>query len=141
MAFWKKKSEDPWDQKPRERKKESRPAEQVMTPPSWAPAPKEAPPPADCPWCGQPMLSGNVYGNAGRSGSASITWIEGADKSFLERIGNHGERYFALGAVNEAWYCEACGKMVLDVDAEMRKTGPNYVWKNGKVVLPEDEDS
>ena len=139
MAFWKK-SEDPWDQKPGDRKKESLPENKEMLPPSWARPPKEAPPPADCPWCGQPMLSGNIYGNAGRSGSARITWIEGADKSFLERIGTSSERSFTLGAVEEAWYCETCGKMVLDVQAEMQKTGPKYVWKTGKVVFPEEDD-
>ena len=140
MAFWKK-SEDPWDKKPEKSKKECMHTdkEPEITPPSWV-RQKTAPPPMDCPWCGQPMLSGNLYGSAGRSGTANVTWREGADKSFLERIGNRSERYFTIGAVAEAWYCETCGKMVLDVEAEMRKTGPNYVWKNGKVVLPEEED-
>ena len=135
MAFWKK-SEDPWDRKP-----EQKPAAPVPAPepPAWAQV-KQPPKPMNCPWCGREMLSGNLYGSTSRSAAQPLTWREGAHKSWLERIGTpEEEQYLALGSYEEAWYCTECRKLVLDVGLALKQQRPNYEWKDGKIVFPEEE--
>ena len=140
MAFWKK-SEDPWDRKPEKRKPASVPPEETQTPPPWVHV-KKPPVPMNCPWCGQLMLAGNLYGSMHRGTVSGMDWREGEHKSFLETLGaSETGRYLSLGSYEEAWYCEACQKMVLDVGLALKRSGPNYVWKDGKVVFPEQEET
>lgn len=135
MAFWKK-SEDPWDRKPKKKPAAPAPAPE---PPAWAQV-KQPPKPMNCPWCGKEMLSGNLYGGTSRGAAQSLTWHEGSHKSWLERIGTpEQEQYLQLGCYEEAWYCMDCQKMVLDVGLALKQQRPNYEWKNGKIVFPEGE--
>lgn len=133
VAFWKK-SEDPWEQRPE--KKKAGPAPQEAQAPPWVHV-KEAPAAMVCPWCGEPMLWGNLF-SSGRS--LGMTWEEGREKSFLESFGvDDRTKRLELGRSEEAWYCTECRRLVLDIDTAMKSAGPNYVWKNGKVVFPEEE--
>ena len=134
MLFWKK-SEDPWDQKPAKKPATPVPAPE---PPAWAQV-KKQPEPMRCPWCGRQMCSGNLY-SGGQRGYGALEWREGARKSFLERLGKaEQERYLQFGCYEEAWYCEDCGKLVMDVDLALQQQRPNYEWKDGKIVFPEDD--
>ena len=139
MAFWKKKGEDPWDIDP-EKKATASASVPVSAPepPDWAQV-KKAPETISCPWCGKGMLSGNLY-SGGQRGYGPLEWREGAHKSWLDRIGTpKQEQYFQLGCYEEAWYCTDCRKMVVDVGLALQQQRPNYEWKDGKIVFPEDE--
>lgn len=140
MAFFKK-SNDPWNVDPEKRKKEREKEERraEAQPPEWYR--KEEPvQPESCPWCGAPMQMGQLYGSASRGTYSGMTWREGAHKSFLESIGNPArERRLNLGYYETAWYCEACQKMTLDVGLALESARPNYEWKDGKIVFPEEE--
>lgn len=136
MPFWKKASEDPWERKPE--KKPTAPAP-ALERPEWART-KEPPAPVCCPWCGAEMCFGNLYSGMQRSAYMGLFWREGAHKSFLESIGKPAQdRYLELGAYEEAWYCEDCKKMTMDIGLALENVRPNYVWKDGKVVFPEEE--
>ena len=87
MPFWKKKCEDPWDRKPEEKK--------PAPIPDWYRS-EEKPEPADCPWCGQPMVAGTLYGRSrAGAGVGSLQWLEGGYRSWLEM-----QTYMALTAEN-----------------------------------------
>ena len=136
MAFWKK-SEDPWDRKPEKQRTAPEPAE-TEAPVLQSEAEISAS--MACPWCGSPMLKGELR-STGR-GLAGMCWNEGPSRSFLESFGATDQPgRLELGISEEAWYCTACRKLVLDVGAALKRGGPNYVWKNGKVVVPDDTDS
>lgn len=135
MAFWKK-GEDPWDRKPEKRKPTTQP-EMPLKPPAWAQQ-KAPPPPMTCPWCGEEMTGGNLYSAEGRS-TGCLCWQEGGYKSWLDRM-KPQEQYLSLGCYEEAWYCAACQKLVLDVDVALKSHGPNYEWKDGKIVFPAEEE-
>ena len=142
MAFWKKKSEDPWDLDPNRPKKSvavPAPAEEPeRTIPPWVHKP-EKPEPIPCPWCGEPMEWGNLYAARGSgSGVGFLQWREGEHKGFLDSLRFTG-RMVNMGWYEEAWYCESCRKLVLDAGIAMERSGPNYVWENGKVKFPEEE--
>jgi len=148
MAFWKK-SDDPWDRKPtstsyttfdetpgKEEKGFWESIRDDVT--EWQEKKKAAAqgeadmPQESCPWCGQPMLWGNLFGSSRGWG---MTWEEGRKKSFLESIGTSGQaKRFDLGHCEEAWYCTECRKLVLDIEAAMKTAGPSVVWVNGKPV-------
>ena len=130
MPFWKK-SEDPWDRKPEKKPAVPAPAPE---PPAWAQVNK-APEPIDCPWCGSPMLGGFLYGG-GRSGS--MQWREGPWQGGLDALRFTG-RKIDLGGSETAWYCTSCRKLTLDIEGMLEKAGPNYEWKDGKIVFPEEE--
>ncbi len=135
MAFWKK-SEDPWDRKP---EKNPAPPAPAPEPPAWAQVKKPLEP-MNCPWCGKEMLSGNLYSGMNRGTYQGLAWHEGAHKSWLEQMGKPAqERYLELGYYEEAWYCTDCKKMVLDVGLALKQQRPNYEWKDGKIVFPEEE--
>lgn len=137
MAFWKK-SEDPWDRKPEKQRTATAPRE--LEPPSPKPEAELPAPMMACPWCGSPMLKGELR-STGR-GLAGMCWNEGPSRSFLESFGATDQPgRLELGISEDAWYCAACRKLVLDVGAALKRGGPNYVWKNGKVVVPDDTDS
>lgn len=136
VAFWKKKSEDPWDLDPNRPKKPVAapvPAgEPERTIPPWVHK-AEQPDSVPCPWCGEPMLSGFLYGN----GRGSMQWREGPWRGGLDALRFTG-RKIDLGGSEEAWYCASCQKLTLDIEGMLEKAGPNYVWKDGKVVFPEE---
>ena len=140
MAFWKK-SEDPWDRKP-EKKPEKKQSSVPESRKGEAPVREQEdgrPAPTACPWCGKPMLAGNLY-CAGRS--LGMYWSERPSRSFLESFGTAEQpRRLELSVSEEACYCTACQKLVLDVGAALKRSGPNYIWKNGRVVLPDDANS
>ena len=144
MAFWKKKSEDPWDLDPTRPKKpvavSASAKEPERTIPPWAHK-AEKPDPIPCPWCGEPMEWGNLYASkGGGSGAGSfLQWREGEHKGFLDSLRFTG-RMVNMGWYEEAWYCETCRKLVLDAGLAMERAGPNYVWKDGKVVFPGEHE-
>ena len=125
MPFWKKKCEDPWDRKPEEKK--------PAPIPDWC-RPEEKPEPADCPWCGQPMVAGTLYGQS-RGG---MQWREGGYQGFLDSLAFTGMK-IDLGFYEDAQYCPACRKMTLNIGRAMEKAGPNYTWENGKPRLGTQE--
>lgn len=146
MAFWKR-PEDPWDVDPQKerlrREKEDR--EPV---PSLIGAIKEwnqerkaeqeareaalaAEPPEKCPWCGVDMERGYLA-----SGRSPITWTPGrlttrsawlgAPKEIRDRklrVDHEGD----FLAHKTAWYCQSCGKMVMDT-SKMPLLNGEYQW-------------
>jgi len=139
MAFWKKKSEDPWDRKPEKKPAASAPVS-APEPPDWARV-KKPPEPMNCPWCGKEMLSGNLYSSQNRGVYEGLSWYEGSHKSWLEMMRNPAqEQFLHLGYYEEAWYCTDCKKMVVDVGQALQQQRPNYEWKNGKIVFPEETE-
>ena len=131
MAFWKK-SEDPWDRKPKKKPAAPVPAPE---PPAWAQV-KQPPEPMNCPWCGKEMLSGFLYGG----GRGSMQWREGPCRGGLDAMRFTG-RKIDLGGSEAAWYCTDCRKVTIDIEGMLEKAGPNYVWKDGKPCPVEEEDS
>lgn len=138
MAFWKKRSEDPWDMDPNRLKKPaavSVPEEEPeRTIPPWVHKAQQ-PDPIPCPWCGEPMLYGFLYGNS----RGSMQWREGPWRGGLDAMRFTG-RKIDLGGSETAWYCTTCRKLTLDIEAMLEKVGPNYVWKDGKIVFPEENE-
>ena len=160
MAFWKK-SDDPWDRKPQQRKQtETTWWENDTTPPETeSEGPKvqslgdsiksffggkkeeEAPGPAEkCPWCGKDMERGYIDG--GRD--SSVMWrnwkvgflrILQPDDGLEMDILDEGE---GLWSYKTVWLCRDCNKMTLDAPAY--RYGPNYTWENGQVKLPDDTE-
>ena len=135
MAFWKKRSEDPWDLAPNRPKKPvaaPAPAEEPeRTIPPWVHKP---PDPIPCPWCGEPMLVGFLYG----SSRGGMQWREGPWRGGLDAMRFTGRKIDLAGS-ETAWYCTSCKKMVMDIEGILEKAGPNYVWENGKVKFPTED--
>lgn len=132
MPFWKK-SEDPWDQKPKKQKPAVRETDMPVRPEEkwknplerlddWnekrlAAAAEAAEakrlPPEKCPWCGKDMEQGFLI-----TGRDSIQWYPGIyktawisrDRTGSLRIDTDGE----FVSYKVAWHCKDCKKMVLD---------------------------
>ena len=156
MAFWKK-SEDPWDIDPEKRRRQQEKA--------WKQAEerdlqgdearqeeesfgeligslfrkKEQTPPQarSCPWCQKEMTLGYIT-----AGNGVALWQDWKPTA-LNIPPKDSERFSIMDEeplINRyctAWYCRDCKKITLDVsDAS---AGPNYVWENGKVKLPEQQ--
>ena len=138
MAFWKK-SEDPWDRKPKKQSPvgfcgDEIPQKQKENPiPDWYRT-EEIPAPVACPWCGKPMLYGVLYG----SGRA-MQWREGPYRGGLDAMRFNGWK-IDLGGSEAAWYCTDCRKVTIDIEGMLEKAGPNYVWKDGKPCPVEEEE-
>jgi len=131
MPFWKKKSEDPWDRADVKQK--------LVQIPDWYHREEDTSPqePLDggpCPWCGQPMVAGTLYGQS-RGG---MQWREGGYQGFLDSLAFTGMK-IDLGFYEDAQYCPACRKMTLNIGRAMEKAGPNYTWENGKPCLRTEE--
>ena len=149
MAFWKK-SDDPWDRKPTKptytafeeepKEKEKGLLEEMRTEiRDWqekkkAAAEAEANMPAEiCSWCGKEMDKGYL------SAGSVVSWTPTkpgvlfgntfADESIV--VTDEG----SMVSYKLCWYCRDCNKMTMTVYPPK----PNYVWENGKVVLPEEE--
>lgn len=116
MAFWKKRSDDPWDREPGE----------WSAPPVWQDAPEpeltetksaereDAPEkPRLCPWCGELLTKGYLY-----TGDGEIWWREGIATRFSTLAA--GERmvtsrgFFGGYRYKDAWHCARCHKMTFD---------------------------
>lgn len=143
MAFWKKQSEDPWDMDPNRKNQptptpaQTEPTERTIPP--WVHI-EEPPAPISCPWCGENMVWGNLFaGSGGSRTSGWLQWREGAHQGFLDSLRFTG-RKVDLGAYEEAWYCMECRKLVMDVGLALKRSGPNYVWENGKVKFLEESE-
>ena len=68
-------------------------------PPAWAQVNK-APEPIDCPWCGEPMLGGFLYGG-GRSGS--MQWREGPWQGGMDALRFTGRKIDLGGSETGGW--------------------------------------
>jgi hypothetical protein len=132
MPFWKK-SEDPWDQKPKKQKPviteldtPAQPEEKWKNPldklDDWMEkreaAAKEAAeakrlPPEKCPWCGQEMEQGFLL-----TGRDPINWYPGVYKTaWFSRDKTGSLRIDADGdfiTYKVAWRCPSCKKIVFD---------------------------
>jgi len=132
MPFRRKKSEDPWDRADAKQK--------PVQVPDWYHREENAvpqEPPDDggpCPWCGQRMAAGTLYGQS-RGG---MQWREGGYQGFLDSLAFTGMK-IDLGFYEDAQYCPACRKMTLNIGRAMEKAGPNYTWENGKPCLRTEE--
>ena len=153
MAFWKK-SDDPWDRKPAKptytafeeepKKQEKGFFESIREDVTdWQEKKKtaaeaEANMPAEiCPWCGKEMDKGYLSAQGG--GSACWTPTKpGAffGTTFAEESVLITDEGGSIASYKLCWYCRDCNKMTMTVYPPK----PNYVWENGKVVLPEEEN-
>ena len=80
-----------------------------------------------CPCCGGSMIEGTLCG----TGRGFMQWREGPYQGGLEALRFTG-RKLDLERREPAWYCGACGCILLQTNRPLEKAGPNYVWKNGK---------
>ena len=133
--FFRKKSEDPWDIDPNKRKvTPAAPQEEVKAAEELPEETTEEAP--ACPWCGKEMIRGYL-----RSGKGGI-FLRDDEPYWTGALGDMGglpiarEGGMLAGLYASCWQCKSCRKLVADIPGERR---PNYVWKNGKVVLPEEE--
>ena len=136
MAFWKR-SDDPWDRKPGQRPsetvwRETGHAEEKEVPlveksvENVENSPKTG---EICPWCGEMMLSGHIYG--GRDGTL---WREGARQRLLDSLfAQQSPRQLNVRGDKPSWYCEKCEKLVISASgleipvAEQRTSFHEYV--------------
>ena len=126
MAFWKK-SEDPWDIAPDQRRTTSEPAEKApglldtlrgdwdaMQAEWQEKREKLRLPPEKCPWCGEDMEQGFLMGGRGvfwYRGIPNIkTSLFGAPNEDTIRVDTEG----FLNTYHTAWYCSVCKKMTVD---------------------------
>ena len=126
MPFWKK-SEDPWDIDPNQRRTVPEPEEKgpglldslredwdAMQAARQERQEKLRLPPEKCPWCGKDMEQGFLMGGRG------IVWYRGipAGKALWIRPGNEDiirvdtEGFWTT--YHTAWYCPDCKKMTID---------------------------
>lgn len=125
MSFWRK-SEDPWDQKPRKPEESSGPKGELLDSlRTWnedrktkAKEKEDAKrlPPQPCPWCKQEMEQGFLTG-----GRDAVQWHPGVHKFDFFR-GLNGDAFSILdeggaftGCYKTAWLCRECGKLVLSI--------------------------
>jgi hypothetical protein len=132
--FFRKKSEDPWDIDPNKKKAApAAPQEEVKAAEELPEETTEEAP--ACPWCGKAMIRGYL-----RSGNGGVfLWDD--EPGWSAALGDMGlpiarDGGMLAGLYAPCWQCKPCRKLVADIPGERR---PNYVWKNGKVVLPEEE--
>ena len=125
MAFWKKKSEDPWDRDPSERPAvtfyEPEPEAEAEEPEKkgffaelfGAEEPEEAPAPVPCPYCGAEMELGYLI-----CGRGSIHWTKVKPDGFFGNLFAETVPVSDEGLFNEyktSHFCAACRKLVVDV--------------------------
>lgn len=145
MPFWKK-SEDPWDIDPEKRKRE--PVSVFEAEPEAQQEPegffteiaemfkkKEEPAeePPVCPWCGKLMERAYIVGGRDR-----LRLSDQKPTAFLGSLGHdiiefNDEGFLATH--KSCWQCRDCRKVVADILEPA--AGPNYVWEEGKVKLPD----
>lgn len=126
MAFWKK-SEDPWDIDPNQRRTAPEPEEiepglldslredwDAMQAARQEKREKLRLPPEKCPWCGEDMEQGFLMGGRGVAWHRGIPtgkarWLSPGGGNIM-RVDTEGDilRY------HTAWYCPDCKKMTID---------------------------
>ena len=142
MAFWKKKSEDPWDMDPNKKRNRAvyhereieLPSEPVPQPvsrtrkqedeglamPESAAEPEVQEEPEigpECPWCGQPMTRAYLLG-----GQNLLCFTEQRPRVFWGSLG-HEKTYLGddvgfwsgSGSYQSCWQCKPCYKLVIDI--------------------------
>ena len=147
MAFWKKKSEDPWDMDPNRRREPATFYERDPEPQSEPVADaermkgteaaaeqnqtEEAP---VCPWCGKNMVRAYLLG-----GRDMLRLADQRPHAFWGSLG-HEKTYlgdntdFLGGNYQSCWQCKPCYKLVIDVP---RPTASNGGWESGTDSVPE----
>ena len=121
MAFWKKKSDDPWDCVPEKRRETEETLAQEVTAQELTAEElrirsiiegqqKEETAAEICPRCGKEMLMGYLYG-----GRDAVRWKEGERKSsFVSLFDEEVSRQMVIRESLPSWYCENCKKLTLD---------------------------
>lgn len=126
MSFWKK-SEDPWDIDPNERRPVAEPEEKgpglldslrgdwdAMQAARQEKREKLRLPPEKCPWCGKDMEQGFLMGGRG------VFWYRGTPNIRKSLFGAPNEDTIRvdtegfLNTYHTAWYCPDCKKMTVD---------------------------
>ena len=153
MAFWKK-SEDPWDIDPNQRRTASEPAEKepglldtlrgdwdAMRAEWQEKREKLRLPPEKCPWCGEDMEQGFLMGGRGvfwYRGTPNIkTSLFGAPNEDTIRVDTEG----FLNTYHTAWYCPACKKMTIDAsDLQTEAEKNQMAFPTGAENMTEQSD-
>ena len=166
MAFWKKKSEDPWDMDPNQKRKpvlyyereselQAGPMPQAVSrtrdqegeglampesaaEPEVQEEPEDAP---DCPWCGGKMVRAYLLG-----GQDMIRFADQKPHSFWGSLGHektylHDDASFLSGNYKSCWQCKPCFKLVIDIpkpDALDSMSGT--IWDENPAV-PQEADT
>ena len=145
MPFWKK-SEDPWDRPPTQRREEMPDQEKESlqeTVQTWAKEfrecfaspPEEAPEPQVCPWCGGTMQGGYlisgqwIYWQTQKPRALSLRG-HAADALIINTEGGLSASY------KTAWHCPDCRKLVLDVTPP-----PRPQWEEQAEETPGSEET
>ncbi|MBE6995430.1 MAG: hypothetical protein E7429_01665 [Ruminococcaceae bacterium] len=148
MAFWKK-SEDPWDIDPEKKRRKAPPVFEDFSEPEEKEetkrfladlfkkdeTPAEEEPPVPCPYCGKTMKK--VYLKGGRDRVYLSEVKPGFMSAFDEAWLISDEGGLLTTAYRTCHMCEDCRKLVVDIP---ETAGPNYVWKDGQPVLPEEQE-
>ena len=159
MAFWKKRSEDPWDMDPNrkrepvmfyERDPEPQPVQTItgnrdegLAVPEQAleqtteqeQPPEDAP---DCPWCGQSMFRAYLLG-----GRDMLCFTDQRPHGFWGSLG-HEKTYlgddtgFSGGNYQSCWQCKPCRKLVIDVPEPLPED--SFARWDGNPVAPPDPE-
>lgn len=126
MAFWKK-SEDPWDIDPDQRRTAPEPEEiepglldslredwDAMQAARQEKREKLRLPPEKCPWCGEDMEQGFLMGGRGVAWHRGIPtgkarWLSPGGGNIM-RVDTEGD----ILRFHTAWYCPDCKKMTID---------------------------
>ena len=128
MAFWKK-SEDPWDMKPKpvgtvspaDPDGDKEPESLLDSVRDWAEKKRSAEknqltlPPEKCPWCGREMEQGFLSGGRG------VYWTRGVPDTRTKWLGAGAENQMrvdeegALFTYRTTWLCPNCRKLVADL--------------------------
>ena len=133
MAFWKKKSDDPWDRDPNER-----PAATFYEPEPEAESeelekkgflsglfggeePEEEPAPVPCPYCGAEMELGYLICGRGLIQWSKVTPGEIFGNFFAEAITISDEGW--LNSYKTSHFCAVCRKLVVDVPEQAEEWG------------------
>ena len=153
MAFWKK-SEDPWDIVPNQRRTASEPAEKAPglldtlrgdwddMRAEWQETRESLKlPPEKCPWCGKDMEQGFLMGSRGvfwYRGTPNIkTSLFGAPNEDTIRVDTEG----FLNTYHTAWYCPACKKMTIDAsDLQTEAEKNQMAFPTGAENMTEQSD-
>lgn len=143
MALWNR-SDDPWDQRPKERAGEKKRIENPLdTVKRWnerrrAAAAEKAEaeaalPPERCPWCGgdaeRGYLAGGrgVFWNSGKPSAASA-WL--GPGIFEGSVQIDGEGGLLTGGYKTAWYCRKCRRMFFSVEERVSSSSEEGSGEN-----------
>lgn len=156
MAFWKKKSEDPWDVDPNRKRKpvmfyerdpepqpepgpvtkedEGLAMPQAVAGESAQEEPEEAP---TCPWCGKEMIRAFIVG-----GRDSMRLSDEKPSAFLGLIGKDCLYFTDDGFwtnYKSCWQCKPCRKVVADIPEQVPEDSFSG-WDGNPVAPPSTEE-